>query len=430
MIGIERINATDTSNNGLLLRNLFNSWPRNKMAQIFSYSDNGDKGFFEKYFRIGKNERKFGAIFFKIKKHEIPKQKVDIGAPVDIENANKNNSKFKTILKRYLIDTGLFELLFPPKVSKEMIVWIEKFNPEIIFVQGYSLFYVWLALKLKKKTKAKLAFLTTDDWPTYLYSGINGEPKIFQWFIVPIVKKSMKRLISNVDIPFAFHQPMAEEYKKRYGKKFITLSHADDPERFEKALPKRYHEHGIVSIVVAGYFNDFRWPLLFDVNECCRKLNTEYISARVLVISAGMGKEGISEIAKAEFIDVIPDPGNEILPQYLKGADINLLIEDFDEKRASAIGLSVSSKSHLFMFSQQPTIIYAHPNTGVSKYAQNNGWARVVIKRDIGLLFKEIRNVLTDLEGTKTLVNCAKDTYEKYHLISVNKKIFMDALSS
>lgn len=430
MIGIERINNRDVNNNGLLLRNLFSSWPRTKMAQIFSYSDNGDKGFFEYYFRIGERERRFGSIFFKIKKHEEPKLKADIGAATNNEKQNSISSKFKTILKRYFVDTGLSELLFPPKISEEMMEWIEKFQPEIIFVQGYSLFYVWLALELRKRTRAKLAFLTTDDWPNYLYSGINGEPKTFHWFISPLVKRSMKRLIANVDIPFAFHQPMAEEYEKRYGKKFITLSHADDPKRFEEALPTRYHADGIVSIVVAGYFNDYRWPLLIDANECCRKLYAENIPARVLVISAGMSNEGIQEIDKAEFIDLIPDPGNDLLPGYLKGADINLLIEDFDEKRASAISLSVSSKSHLFMFSQRPIIIYAHPDTGVSKYAQNNGWARVVAKRDVITLYEEIHKIITETEQTENLVNRAKRTYEKYHLISVNKKVFFEALSS
>lgn len=430
MIGIERINANDISNNGLLIRNLFSSWPRTKMAQIFSYSDNGDKGFFEYYFRIGKKERKFGSVFFKIKKYEIPKLTFDIGAATNNKNSKGISNKFKIFLKRYLIDTGLFELLFPPKISEDMIDWIEKFRPEIIFVQGYNLYYVWLALKLKKRTKTKLAFLTTDDWPTYLHSGINGEPKIFQWFMSPIVKRSVKRLMFNVDIPFAFHQPMAEEYQKRYGKEFITLSHADNPGRFKEALPKRYHADGIVSIVVAGYFNNYRWPLLLDANECCRKLYAENIPARVLVISAGMKKEGIKEIQKAEFIDVIPDPGNDILPQYLKAADINLLVENFDEKRAAALSLSVSSKSHLFMFSQRPIIVYAHPETGVSRYAQNNGWAEVVTKRDIKLLYNEIHRIIIDNERANNLVNSARNTFEKYHLVSVNQKVFFDALSS
>lgn len=429
MIGIERINANDTSNNGLLLRNLFSSWPRTKLAQIFSYSDNGDNGYFNEYFRIGEKERKFGSVFFKLKKHEIPKLKVDIGATLSEFKKTENSSRIKSIMKQYLIDTGLFEILFPPKISAEMNIWIKNFDPEIIFVQGYCLFYVWLALKLKRKTKAKLAFLATDDWPTYLYSGINGEPRIFKWFISPIVNRSVKQLMSNIDIPFAFHEPMADEYGKRYGKRFITLSHADDPKRFEEALPKRYHANGINSILIAGYFNDFRWPLLLDVNECCRKLNAENIPTRILVISAGMDKKGMDEVANADFIDVIPDPGNDILPQYLKGADINLLIEDFDEKRASALSLSVSSKSHLFMFSQRPTIVYAHPNTGVYRYAQKNGWARVIAERNIDLLCTEIQKLLVDKEDSKTLLKFAKDTYEKYHLKSINKKIFIDAMS-
>jgi hypothetical protein len=429
MIGIERINANDTNNNGLLLRNLFCDWPRQKLAQIFSYNDNGDKGFFQYYYRISANERKIGSIFFKLKKHEIPKLSIDINSTVDKKNLNSIDKGFKIKLKNLFIDTGLFELIFRPKISSELSDWIERFQPSIIFVQGYNLFYIWLALKLKKKFGVKLAFLTTDDWPTYLYSGINGEPKIFRWFIRPIVNYSMQKLISEVDIPFAFHQPMADEYEKRYAKKFIILSHSDEEKRFEEAVPVRFHPDNITTIVVAGFFNRNRWPLLLDLNECCRLLVLNGISARILVLSAGMEYEGMKVITDAEFIDIISDPGNDILPQYLKGADINLLIEDFDEKRASAISLSVSSKSHLFMFSQRPTIIYAHPNTGVSRYAKKNGWARVISTRDVSLLKSEILNILSDVEGTKRLVSCAKDTYTKYHLRHVNHQIFLKALT-
>ncbi len=57
-------------------------------------------------------------------------------------------------------------------------------------------------------------------------------------------------------------------------------------------------------------------------------LTKEGIPTRILVISAGVDIEGKAALDGAEFIDIIPDPGNDILPQYLKGADLNLLLDD------------------------------------------------------------------------------------------------------
>lgn len=425
MIGIERINFKDNSNNGLLLRNLFSNWPKDHTAQVFSYNDNGDDGFFGSYFRVGKKERLLGFIFFKLKQHEIPKNTYDVGGLKRNKKAPNAIIYLKRLFKRLLIETGISELIFRPRISKEMKIWIDAFNPEYIFVQGYGLYYCWLALAIKKLTKAKLVFLTTDDWPTYLYAGVNGELRLFSWFVRPIVDRLMHKLISEVDTTFAFHQPMADEYKKRYNRKFITLSHADDPARFTTAIPKRYHDENTISIVVAGYFNGSRWPLLLDVNECCRRLTNEKIPTRILVIASGIEDEGRLAIEKAEYIDIIDDPGNDILPQYLNGANINLLIEDLDPVRSKAINLSVSSKSHLFMFSQRPIIVYAHANTGVARYAEEYGWAKVVNVRDISLLSNEIQLLITDKELQSKLIQKSKETYTQFHLKTENQALFL-----
>ncbi len=427
-IGIQRINERDSFNNGLLLRNLFKNWPGENMAQIFCYDDNGDKGFFQHYYRIGKAERRFGALFFRLKTHEIPKSGFDIFKPAPEIRKNGFTEKIKLQAKRYLVDTGLVELIFRPKLSSEMKTWIEKFNPQVIFVQGYNLYFVWLALLLKKMTGAKLAFLATDDWPSYLYSGMYEEPTLLRWLIRPIVKSATQRLMNEVDVPFAFNSIMSQEYKSRYNKEFITINHAEEAESFENAVPQRYHPDNIVSIVTTGYFNKYRWPLLLDVDECCRMLTNKGKPVRLLVISSGMEKEGISALRDAKFTDIIPDPGNELLRGYLKGADINILAETFDNRVAAAISLSVSTKSHLFMLSHRPIIVYGHPDTGVVKYARSEGWASVVSKQDLSLLMNEIELLITNKDKAKQLTDCSKTTFEKYHSLSKNQKTLLDAL--
>lgn len=427
-IGIQKINERDSFNNGLLLRNLFRNWPGDNMAQIFCYDDNGDKGYFRHYYRIGKTERKCGSLFFKLKTHEITKSGSDIQKPVSAIRNYGFKEKTKSQAKRFFVDTGLIELIFRPKMSTEMKKWIEEFNPQVIFVQGYNLFFIWLALILKKMTGAKLAFLTTDDWPSYLYSGQYDEPKLFCWLMRPIVKSATQRLMNDVDIPFAFCNIMSDEYKLRYNKDFITISHAEDPSSFENKDRCRFHPENVFSIVTTGYFNKYRWPLLLDVDECCSLLTKKGIPVRLLVISSGMEPEGITALKNAKFTDIIPDPGNELLPGYLKGADINFLPEAFDEKIATAISLSVSTKAHLFMLSQRPIIVYGHPDTGVVKYAKAEGWAKVVSKRDPLLLMNEIEIIIKNDNEAKCLIRFSKTTFNKFHLMSENQKTLLDAL--
>jgi glycosyltransferase involved in cell wall biosynthesis len=429
VVALGRINADDSYNNGLLLRNLFSYWPRENIAQIYSSGDNGDKGYFGSYYKIGAADRIIGSFFYNLKTNTetsssrdvIPdhKQTVDIGFKRQI----------KYIAKRFFIDTGLYELIFRPKISYQMSSWIETFKPDIILAQGYNLTFAWLPLILKQKFGFKLSFLTTDDWPTYLYSGQLGEPTLFSWFVRPIVKNLVNRLFSEVDVPFAFGQPMSEEYALRYGKKFVTLNHVDSPLRFESAEPCRVYPPDVVTIVAIGNYNCYRWPLLLDVNDACEFLHIRGINVRLVVLSSFIEPEGFKALSLAPYIDVLPDPGHELLPSYLKGADILFLAEGFDEGFVSAIKLSVSSKAHLFMFSKRPIIVYSHPETGIALYARLSGWAKLVTRRNIGELAEAIQHLIENKKEKKILVTKAYEIALKNHTSDVNCKKLLEGLS-
>jgi hypothetical protein len=327
-----------------------------------------------------------------------------------------------------VFDTGLYELIFRPRLSEEMLAFVDNFKPEIIFGQGYNLTFAWLPPLLKKAAGAKLAFLCSDDWPTYLYSGQLGEPTLFRWLMRPIVEATTRQLFSEVDVPFAFGEPMAEEYAKRYKKNFITLSHSDDPRRFEEAMPYRCHQGDIFSILALGTFNQFRWPLLLDMNECCRLLNAQGIKARVAVLSSAIDPAGKSELKHAEHIDIFEDPGNHQLPAYLKGANLLFLAEGFAEGFVSAIRFSVSSKAHLFMFSQRPTLVYGHSDTGIIKYAEAYQWAYTVRHRDVQELFKTVCAVLHNKKENEKIINNATKTAHAFHTTATTQSKFLAAL--
>jgi glycosyltransferase involved in cell wall biosynthesis len=429
IVAIGRINAADSENNGLLLRNLFKDWPPENLAQIYSSGDNGDKGCFGRYYRLSPKDRRLGKIFYHVKSVAYASSATKISAPEIIDNSKRKTFVLKQWFKRLFVDTGIYELVFRPRLSAEMIRWVEDFKPDIVFAQGYCLTFVWLPILIKERFGTKLAFLATDDWPTYLYSGFLGGPKMFAPFMKPTVIAATNRLMAAVDIPFAFGTPMAEEYRRRYNKEFAVLSHTDDSERFEKSRPQRSHPEGVFTILAMGNYNKFRWPLLLDINECCSLLNEEGIPIRLAVYCYAIDPEGARQIAQARYIDLFEDPGNASLPSFLKGADILLLAEAFDEGFVSAIRLSVSSKSHLFMFSRRPIIVYAHPETGVSRYAEEYHWARTITKRDVGMLRDTIRDLLLNRTESNGLASSAEQVAVRFHMNSANRDRFLRLLT-
>jgi glycosyltransferase involved in cell wall biosynthesis len=429
IVALGRINRVDTYNNGLLLRNLFGGWPRENLAQIYSSGDSGDEGFFGNYYQLGPDDRRLGGLFFRLKAGDQQPKADAIASETSGNQTPGIMSRFKTTLKGLLMDTGVYELIFRPRISRQMMDWVREFKPDIIFAQGYNLTFTWLPVLLKQETGGRLALLSTDDWPTYLYSGQLGESKLFCWLLRPAVVEAAQRLMAAVDIPFAFGQPMACEYQARYGKEFVVMSHSDDRKRFDDAEPLRIHEKPIRTIVAIGYFNAYRWPLFQDVNECCRLLENQGIQVRVALISCGIDPEGERALANCSYVDILPDPGNELLPAYLKGADLLFLAEGFDEGWVSSIRLSISSKSHLYMFSRRPIIVYAHPDCGVSKYAATEQWGVVVSKRNIELLASAISQIITNAETAKLLISRADETADINHVREASQAKFIKALT-
>ena len=328
-----------------------------------------------------------------------------------------------------MIDTGLYELIFKPRLSKAMLDWVRAFRPDVILAQGYNLTFARLPAMLKEATGAKLAFFASDDWPTYLYSGQLGEPGALKWLVRPAVKQATSRMFAAVDIPLAFGHPMGDAYAARYGKPFTVLSHADDPQRFVAAEPKRIHPPDTRTVLAIGGFNRFRWPLVLDANEACRTLEGLGVRARVAVMSPWIEAEGLRQLKAAPYVDILPDPGNDALPQYLKGADLLFLAEGFDQAFVDAIGLSVSSKSHLFMFSRRPIVLYAHPDTGVCKYATKHGWASIVSHRDPKLLVNAMRELLADQHASDKLTAHAWQIACEFHGSNLNQNRFRDSLA-
>ena len=129
IVSLERINSADTANNGLLLRNLFAGWPRDNLAQIYSSGDNCDTGFLGHYYQLGPQDRRLGHIFYKMKTEAFGKTTTQIPSTSTNDSKSNKRTTVKSLIKRLLVDTGLYELIFRPQLSKKMLSWVNAFKP-------------------------------------------------------------------------------------------------------------------------------------------------------------------------------------------------------------------------------------------------------------------------------------------------------------
>lgn len=406
-----RINDSDTTNNGLFFRSIFKDWPKDRIGQIYNSGDNSDKGFFGSYYQLNNDDRYLGKYLSIIKKeNNIQENKTNN----EINKVTLKN-RIISIVKKSLIETGIYELIFRPRMSKEMKLWIDKFKPDLVLAQGYSIAFTELPVKVKNYTKSDLVFLTTDDWPSYLYNSSKYLYKILSLPARIVIKNQFKKLISITDIPIAFGYPMKLEYSKRYNKKFYEINHCDDPNRFNSVKPIRLHDQSIYSIITIGTFNKYRWPLLSDINLCCEKLYKIGINAKVGVVSDSIESNALKHLNMMNHIEIFSDPGNDKLPSILKGADVLLLIEGFDVDFAKSIELSISTKAHLYMFSKVPIIIYGHEKTGIVNYAKKYEWASIVDKRKTDLLYESIIELHNNSFKRNQLIIKSDEISLKFH---------------
>jgi len=409
IIYISRINKADQ--HGVSIRGWFGDWPKENLAQIYSGAEMGE-GFCGYNFKLGENDRRFGKYFFKIKDSSIGQSSYPISADKYFSKKNKPNfwSIFKNKIGKSLINMGLWELVFRPILSKEMIEFIEKFNPQIIYCQGYSLTFTQLPLMIHRKFNTPVCFQTGDDWPFYLYKN---SPLSF--LIKPIVHRVVKSLLLISAARLANGKLMAEVFQKRYNMSFEPLMMCDNINRFREAVPNRVVGNDTISIVYAGGLGHGRWVSIVDLCKAAELLKNKSFKIIVTAFATEIPHESINILEEIKNLQLLPGPSHEELPSYLKGADVLYLPETFDAVEAAVIRLSISTKAHLYMMSEKPVLVYASPVTGIVSYAKDEEWACVVEEQNLNKLSLALWRLLTDNDYSKKIVNKGIEVVLKNH---------------
>lgn len=326
-------------------------------------------------------------------------------------------------MRRWLIESavasGIWELLFPPKLSKELLEWVRNFRPDVIYCQGYDLTFARLPVMLQRSYGVPICFQTGDDWPTYLYSGTWAS-----WFVQPIVHRVAANLVRHSAVRIANGPQMREEYERRYDVPFDQIMIADEPERFRQASALRLADGNARVLLYSGSLGLGRAGSLAQIGHAAARISTPNRNVILAVMSTYSSAADRRVLELLPNVKLLDNPKHGDLPGYLKGADVLVLPESFNRRWTRMCRLSISTKAHLYMMARRPILMFGPGTSSVARYASQAGWAHVVDNQNDDILDGAIERLLSDADYGRGLVERADSAVLQNHVLSTCSEHF------
>lgn len=418
MVLMTKVKADDPVN--LLIRTQFGDWPKEHLAQIHSNGETSGNGeFCRSYYSLQACDRFLGVLFRRLRGDVMEMVAAD---PVVMLRKDKPAGVLrgwtKSIKKRWgdwLIDSGLWELIFHVRLSKRMEQFVERFKPDLIYCQGYSLGFATLPLLIAKRFGIPICFQTTDDWPHAIYSH-----SPVGW----LLRRRADELIKFAKIRLAFGQKMQKEYERRYCTPFETTYHLDDPKRF----PSHTEDSSkIFKIIYTGGLGHRRFEAIQDLLVAIRQIPELAGCVEIIIHSSGIPKEMPTGLLQSREVIIVPLPTHEQLPAILAQAALLFLPESFNADR-QAIEYSISTKAHLYMMSGRPILVYGPAFSGTVEYALREEWGLVVAERSGAKLKEALAELLVGSERIYQLKQNANSCVSRHHDLAVGRDRFRNLM--
>ena len=415
-----RVNTVDSSS--MALRNWFSDWPKDSIAQIYSNDStfNQENPFIENGYRIDFRDRNLG-IFFSFLKSKTEKKHV----PLLAVRSNGNSLKVN-ILKCFsdiVIKSGIWEIIFAPKISQDLKRWILDYKPDVLFVQGADISFMKLPLMINKEFGIPICFNIADDWVEHIYK--NG---FLSDYMMMVTRSTFKELLNISALNYVIGEQMKLEYMKRYNKPFSTLMQCADPQKYNIQLDNDPSwKDNVIKILYSGSLALNRWKAIIDLSKAVQRLNKKGMRFEINVYSNFMPDEAadLFTLDEVNIYSAVPD---NKMPQLLAESHILFLPESFDDEYREYIKYSVSTKCHLYMMASRIVLAYGPPDVSTISYAKSDQWAAVVDQQSIDLLEEELLSICLKSElREKYLIN-AKNALCKNHLKEIVSSRLKDDL--
>jgi len=398
---------------GITQSNLFKGWDKDKIAVACTphLLNKTDRDICDKYYQLGGKEHKWVFPF------NYLQRKFYSGAIQFEENTTYTNlTHKKTTIRAKIVDdlffpllkyTGLYHCFSKIELSVEFCKWVQEFDPDVIYAQAQDRERILFSILLQTYLKKPLIFHMMDDWPSTV-----TDKGLFKKYWYNKIDHDFRILMDNASVLMSISDSMADEYKIRYNKNFITFHNPVDIDFWKKHQKANYALNSSPTILYAGRIGLGIDSSLEMIAKVIQSINLNLnMSIRFLLQTAEKPEwsNRYSCVVHNNFV-----PYSE-LPKRFAEADFLILPYDFSRKSIKYIKYSMPTKATEYMASGTPIIVIAPEETAIAKYAKKYELAKVITNNDTNKISEEIRHLIEDQELRKRIAQNAVKQVEKNH---------------
>jgi glycosyltransferase involved in cell wall biosynthesis len=392
-----------TSGGGITLCNLFEGWPRDRLAAAVVSDRNLAFDVCDRYYALGKSEFTWVWPLSVVTRTETPPSKADVEEPAATAGpapaATPDPTLPRKVFRAGLDGLGLEDALHKMHLSDRLRDWTHAFQPDLVYSQLSDLPVMTLVAEILDDSGLPLALHIMDDWPSTMYR--HG---LLAWAVRARAEHAFKSLLDRSKARMAIGDAMAEEYLHRYAMTFVPVQNSVDVARQDALASLHRDEYqqphdSPVSIVYAGRVSWTNAGSLLEVAEAVAETAAGGTPIRLRLYTPSTDHPVVARMSRLEGVEVDPAVPYDHVPGLLASADILLMALDFDEASVRFARLSMPTKIPEYLAAGRPVLTYAPRGCAAAEYARSGGWSLLVDVPDPAL----VREALTSLADDRTL---------------------------
>lgn len=369
------------NSNGRTLGGLLKGWPKDKIAQFCISSDGADYEVCNNYYCVTDGDVLKSTLKFKPAERHVldPEMHLDSNNTADGRVKHRKTS-FKMLMRNAAWMLGFWR-------GNEFDKWVEEFAPEIILLQsGDSYFMHHLAIKLSKKTGARLAVFNTEGY--YLlkedYFKKDGEigkllfklySKVYGYYFRKFMRKCEKQIYCN--------NLLKEDYAKEFGEESIVIytpsSLVFDAKEIS-SLPK---------FTYLGNMGFDRPKALIEFANMLGEIDSRYF---LDVYGYAKDEDMVARLKACKSIKFHGAVSYERVKQIINESDFLIHVESQDVKWQEALRYGFSTKIADSISSGKVFVLYSSRDIACAQYLLDNGAG--IFGEDLCELKKKITDVI------------------------------------
>lgn len=398
------VNAWKDNSGINTLIELFKTWDKDKIAQIYTRSALPKTEICNKFFQISEGQVLRSILKRQIKTGKVIKNNYEASRK-DFEIELEENKRYNTMRgsKQIWSLTIARELVW--KLGKwktqELDNFLEEYNADILFIPIYPTIYMGMIQNyIIDKVKKPVVCYISDDNYTYKSLSYNPLSYIHRF----ILRKVIKKIVSKSSDMFVISPKQKEEYDNIFSVNSKILTKGID---FSEKVNSKKIIGKPIKMVYTGKLNIGRWKTLAKIAESLKEINKEELVIEFDIYTTDKLNNKQNKLLNRYGCTVKGAVTLQEVQEIQKNSDIVVFVESLDNKYKDIARLSFSTKITDYLKNGKCIFAVGDKDIAPIHYLKTNDAALIATS------YKEIGIILENLSKSENLIlEYSKKSYE------------------